>query len=70
MAEQKAADCAVWKDEPLPAFIQERVDVAGAADAAFKAGTGPKPTPDQEAILDWFNRDVGRVTKRQTYCGA
>ena len=62
MAEQKAADCAVWKDEPLPAFIQERVDVAGAAD---EAGTA---TPDQQAILDWFNRDAARVTKRQTYC--
>lgn len=68
MAEQKAADCAVWKDEPLPAFIQERVDVAGAAEEAFNAGTGPKPTPDQQAILDWFNRDAARVTKRQTYC--
>lgn len=60
VADQKVADCEKWKDAPLPASIVERVNAAGST---------ATPSPDQLALLDWFNRDIARVTKRQAYCG-
>jgi len=61
-AEQKAADCLKWKNDPLPVSIQTQITAASLTMPDAR-------TPDQVAIMDWFNREAAAVTERQTYCG-
>lgn len=61
-AEQKAADCLKWKNDPLPVSIQKQITTASLTTPAER-------TLDQVAIMDWFNREAAAVTERQTYCG-
>lgn len=60
-AEQKAADCAKWKNDPLPLSIQTQITAASLTMPEHR-------TLDQVAIMDWFNREAAAVTERQTYC--
>jgi hypothetical protein len=70
-ARQKAADCGQLKPLILPDSVQDvlpGVEAKLTVDGLSRTEALRLLSPEERALLDWFNQDVAEAENHQTYC--